>query len=90
MSLFYKVADNLGHIILNYLDCEDFYSIHCTNYTSHILKHTKLYNTLYPLETYWKDLCKCELYDQSVRKYDEDYQKYLNSDAFLQEYKTYI
>tara|TARA_B110000208_G_scaffold189655_1_gene251678 strand:+ start:1111 stop:1386 length:276 start_codon:yes stop_codon:yes gene_type:complete len=81
MSSFYKIADNLGYEILNFLDCDDLYSMNCTNYLNKILEKTKFYNKDYYLKTMWIDLFQVEL----IGKEEEKYQKYLNSDEFHEE-----
>ena len=86
MTLFFKVSDNLGHIILNYLGYEDLYSILCNKYTASILAKTKTLDYRYLLKNHWEDQYQAELYLYS----DEIYQEYLNSDAFYDEMNEYI
>ena len=86
MSLFLKVSDNLGHLILNYLGYEDLYSIICSKYIAAILNKTKTPNYSYFLKNHWEDQFQAELYLES----DQKYQKYLNSDEFYEEIKDYI
>ena len=86
MSRFYIVGDNLGHIILNYLDCEDMYSILCNKYTNTILTNTKLSKSNIRLRSWWIDTFMVEL----RIKEDEKYQQYLNSQEFWMEMKDFI
>lgn len=86
MTLLFKVCDNLGHLILNYLDCEDLYTIVCGKYTSSILEKIKIKNNKYLLKNHWKDQFQAELY----LKTEENYQKYLNSEEFYREFKDFI
>ena len=86
MTLFFKVSDNLGHIILNYLGYEDLYRILCNKYTASILAKTKTFDYRYLLKNHWEDQYQAELYLYS----DEIYQEYLNSDAFYDEMNEYI
>jgi len=86
MSLFYIVGDNLGHIILNYLDCEDMYSIICNKYTNILLTNTNLLNRNIKLTSWWRDLLMVE----SRVKEEEAFDKYLNSEEFWNEIKDFI
>jgi len=86
MTLFFKVSDNLGHLILNYLGYEDLYNISCNKYTSTILNKTKTPNYKYFLKNHWKDQFQAELY----LKTEVNYQKYLDSEEFYEENKDFI
>tara|TARA_B110000211_G_scaffold232663_1_gene296920 strand:+ start:2332 stop:2601 length:270 start_codon:yes stop_codon:yes gene_type:complete len=86
MTLFFKVSDNLGHLILNYLGYEDLYNIICNKYTNTILVKTKTPDYRYLLKNHWEDQYQAELYLKS----DKIYQKYLNSEEFYDEMKEYI
>uniref|UniRef100_A0A6C0B465 Uncharacterized protein n=1 Tax=viral metagenome TaxID=1070528 RepID=A0A6C0B465_9ZZZZ len=86
MSLFLKVIDNLGHLILNNLGFEDLHRVLCIKYISNILEKTKTPNNRYFLKIHWKDQIQAELYLKS----DENYQKYLNSYEFYEEIKDFI
>ena len=56
MTLLFKVCDNLGHLILNYLDCEDLYTIVCGKYTSSILEKIKIKNNKYLLKNHLEEI----------------------------------
>ena len=94
MPLFSNVMNNLGHIVLNYLDCDDLYRISCTNYINKVLEPVQLdtgrYNFKYLLKNYCTDKCEAELYLQYEKDLEEEYNNYLNSEVFLGEMKQYI
>lgn len=94
MPLFANVMNNLGHIVLNYLDFEDLYRVSCTNYINKVLEPTQLdthrYNFNYRLKDYWGDMCEAELHLQYERSAEEEYINYLNSEEFLGEMGEYI
>lgn len=90
MVALFQVFDNVGHVILNYLDCEDAYPIMCTSYMHQILEKTTLNYTSTLLRDWWLTMCDAEI----NLKYEEDrtneYVKYLNSEEFYQDMGEYI
>lgn len=86
MSIFYKIFDNLGYEILNFLNYDDLYSISCINYLNKILEKTKFYNKKNHLKNMWIDLFQVELHERE----EEEYKKYLNSNEFYNEVLRHI
>lgn len=90
MLQFYSVFDNLGHIILNYLDFEDAYCVMCVKYMNGVLHKTKLSINNTPLHSWWLTMCDAELNLKYEENKIKDYENYINSEEFYTEMADYI
>ena len=77
MSVMNIVFDNLGMIVLNYLDCEDLFRTISVKYFKKILNKTKLINSSIKLQEWWKTMCIVEIHEREDIKYDIAYIKYI-------------